>query len=225
MDELANFLCQSLSDGKLSGNERAALADWLAANIRTEQDRGLARHTLFDVARAAGLEPGPLVDWIEQALKAIEPLQKSAAAPVETLSLFSPGDACRLRIAHRFAQARRAADLCVFTITDDRIANAILDAHRRGLHLRLLTDNDKAFDLGSDIDRLAAAGIEVRVDRTPFHMHHKFAIFDGRVLLNGSYNWTRGAAEQNCENLVESNDPALIGPFQAEFERLWASLA
>ena len=26
------------------------------------------------------------------------------------------------------------------------------------------------------------------------HMHHKFAIFDGERLINGSYNWTRGAA-------------------------------
>jgi mitochondrial cardiolipin hydrolase len=137
---------------------------------------------------------------------------------------FSPGDACRLRIAHRFNVAKRTADVCVFTITDDRISKTIHAAHRRGVIVRIITDNDKAFDLGSDIDAFRQAGIEVRIDATPFHMHHKFAIFDGQHLLNGSYNWTRSAAEQNEENLVDTDDPALVQAFQQQFETLWHHL-
>jgi mitochondrial cardiolipin hydrolase len=53
------------------------------------------------------------------------------------------------------------------------------------------------------------------------HMHHKFAIFDGERLLNGSYNWTRGAANTNFENLVDTGDPELIAAFAEEFKRLW----
>lgn len=60
-------------------------------------------------------------------------------------------------------------------------------------------DNDKRFDDGSDIARLAALGIEVRLDDTPFHMHHKFAIFDGTSIANGSFNWTRSASSSNHE--------------------------
>ena len=52
-------------------------------------------------------------------------------------------------------------------------------------------------------------------------MHHKFAIFDGTRLLNGSYNGTRGAADMNYENLVDTDDPNLVAAFSAEFERLW----
>ena len=52
-------------------------------------------------------------------------------------------------------------------------------------------------------------------------MHHKFAIFDGARLINGSYNWTRGAANVNYENLVDTGDPELIAAFSEEFKRLW----
>jgi phosphatidylserine/phosphatidylglycerophosphate/cardiolipin synthase-like enzyme len=134
---------------------------------------------------------------------------------------FSPHDDCPGRIINLFAEARSHADVCVFTITDDRISEAMLAAHARGLRIRIITDNDKAHDLGSDIDRLAAAGIAVRIDRSPFHMHHKFALFDGRLLLQGSFNWTRGAARDNQEDLIVVDEPRLITAFGREFERLW----
>ncbi len=70
----------------------------------------------------------------------------------------------------------------------------------------------------------AEAGITVRVDRSPYHMHHKFAIFDGGTLLTGSYNWTRGASENNLENLVILYQSSLLAAFSATFERLWMKL-
>jgi phosphatidylserine/phosphatidylglycerophosphate/cardiolipin synthase-like enzyme len=149
-------------------------------------------------------------------------------APVGTeppsVALFAPGDACLRQIVHRFASAHNTVDVCVFTITDDRITRAMLTAHRRGVKLRVLTDNDKTFDRGSDIDEIERAGVPVKVDRTPFHMHHKFALFDRARLVNGSYNWTRGAAEQNMENLIDTADPSLVDAFALHFEELWKKL-
>ena len=153
-----------------------------------------------------------------------------AAAPAKparstTRAFFSPGEECLDAIRDAFAGATRTADVCVFTITDDRIRAAMLDARRRGVVIRVISDNDKSMDEGSDIEPLRRAGVEVRVDETEAHMHHKFAVIDGARLLNGSYNWTRSAARYNQENLVVTDDAALVGAFSREFERLWGAFA
>jgi phosphatidylserine/phosphatidylglycerophosphate/cardiolipin synthase-like enzyme len=138
---------------------------------------------------------------------------------------FSPGDECLFAICRHIELTEKTLDACVFTITDDRIATRLLEAHRRGVRVRIITDNDKAHDDGSDVHRLARAGIEVRVDETPFHMHHKFALFDERKVLTGSYNWTRGAARDNQENVVTSDDARLLRPFGREFAKIWEKLS
>jgi phosphatidylserine/phosphatidylglycerophosphate/cardiolipin synthase-like enzyme len=215
----------TLVDRRLSGGERDALRAVLAEMHADDNRRAALRHRVFELARAELItdDAAKVVGWVEDVLKA---LTAADVRPATTHSeaCFSPGDDCVARITRLFTEARSSADVCVFTITDDRLADALLAAHRRGLVIRLITDNDKAHDLGSDIGRIEAAGVPVRIDRTPFHMHHKFALFDGRRLLNGSYNWTRGAARDNQENLVITDDPTLVARFAAAFAALWAEL-
>ncbi len=90
--------------------------------------------------------------------------------------------------------------------------------------MRVITDDDKAADGGSDVRRLAQAGIAVRDDRSAAHMHHKFALVDGAALLTGSYNWTRSAARENEENFVITGDRRFVGAFARQFEKLWEAL-
>ncbi|PNH11155.1 Vegetative incompatibility protein HET-E-1 [Tetrabaena socialis] len=75
---------------------------------------------------------------------------------------------------------------------------------------------------GSDIKKFRQAGIPVRQDSTAAHMHHKFAIIDGQLLMNGSFNWTRQAVTGNNENVTVQADVMLVESFQAQFEKLWA---
>ena len=89
------------------------------------------------------------------------------------------------------------------------------------MRVRVITDDDKAGDLGSDIDRLRDAGIELAVDDSDAHMHHKFGLFDGTRLVTGSFNWTRAASGENNENLLLTTEPTLVRAYAAEFERLW----
>ena len=166
-----------------------------------------------------------MLAWLEDVVKTIREGGPAPARAARAEAHFSPGDDCPRAIRGLLERARRTADVCVFTITDDRLAEAILDAHRRGVAVRIVTDDEKAEDLGSDIGRFEASGIAVRVDRSPYHMHHKFAVLDGATLLTGSYNWTLSAARENEENLVVTDDLRLVSPFAATFERLWAKHA
>jgi len=134
---------------------------------------------------------------------------------------FSPGDACLNAIISSINRAQRSISICVFTISDDRITRAILQAHRRGIKVKILTDNEKLHDKGSDIRELVQAGVPVRIDNTSNHMHHKFALLDNQTVLTGSYNWTRSAAQYNHENLIISDDKTLVQDFGREFDRLW----
>ncbi len=53
----------------------------------------------------------------------------------------------------------KTLDICVFTITNDRIAQAILECYERGLNVRIITDDLKANDVGSDIEKFWKAVI------------------------------------------------------------------
>ena len=136
-------------------------------------------------------------------------------------AFFSPGDDCLNHIIELINNAKTHLDICVFTISDDRISRALLRAKHFGVELKIITDNDKLLDTGSDIKSLSNEGIPVKVDNTPNHMHHKFMIVDREIILTGSYNWTRSAAMYNQENVLSTNDKFLVNKFSEEFNKLW----
>ena len=98
-------------------------------------------------------------------------------------------------ILHELAAAQQTLDVCVFTITCNEIADAVEAAAKKGVAVRIITDDEQAKSQGSDVQKLSKIrGISVRHDgNTHAFMHHKYAIVDGVTLLNGSFNWTRSA--------------------------------
>jgi phosphatidylserine/phosphatidylglycerophosphate/cardiolipin synthase-like enzyme len=55
-------------------------------------------------------------------------------------------------------------------------------------------------------------------------MHYKFAIFDGKLLVTGSYNWTASAERFNQENALFLDEPDIIRRYQARFDQLFNGL-
>jgi phosphatidylserine/phosphatidylglycerophosphate/cardiolipin synthase-like enzyme len=221
--DFRNLLEQTLADQTLNRSEKGVLRAALHTLQPDERQRAVFRSQAFDLARAAvsssPQQAAAILDWLEEVLKSLVVSQQAEPTPAEVW--FSPNDNCVARIRSFLAASKKTADLCVFTITDDRLTEAIIDAHQRGVRVRIITDDEKSLDPGSDISRLTNAGIPLRMDRSQYHMHHKFAVVDGESLLNGSFNWTRGAAENNEENFVISNDPRLVKAFVEAFETLW----
>lgn len=221
------LLRQTLNDYRVSRGEKRVLSRTIEAMGTDARTLAVLRSRVFDIARAElmGPEARGVLDWLEDVNKLLVQRDDNAQDADEGSHVyFSSRDDVPTRIKRLIDGAARQLDICVFTITDDRISDAVHDASRRGVAVRIVTDNDKSEDLGSDVQRLERLGIPVRVDHTEYHMHHKFALFDNRLLLNGSYNWTRSAARKNQENVVVTRDPQLVGTFRREFERLWDEL-
>lgn len=220
--QMREMLEQSLEDRRLSRGEKASLGQHLEEAGADAQQLAHFRGLAFSLAReAVDATNGTLiVEWLEGIIKVLQPSTGEDRVDMAE-AWFSPHPNCPQRIRTLLAQAKKTVEICVFTITDDRLTSAVLDAHGRGVRVRIITDNDKASDLGSDAEQFLQAGVELRVDRSEFHMHHKFAVFDNALLLNGSYNWTRGAAANNEENFIVTSNRRLVAVFSKVFEDLW----
>lgn len=222
---LEEVIRETLADFRLTRGEKRVISKLVSRIPDDEHQLAVARSFAFQLAKAElnDTKVIEVVDWLEDVLKALQPKHDSENSE-RSEALFSPEDPCVQRISQLFARARKSVDVCVFTITDNRIRDAIADCHRRNVSIRIISDNDKSTDLGSDIDQLERLGVPVRVDRTEFHMHHKYAIFDRNRLLTGSYNWTRSAALNNEENFIVTSDHGLVRQFRDSFEKLWRKL-
>jgi cardiolipin hydrolase len=220
--EIDAILSATLEDKTLTRTERQALQAVLDDRKASDAVLALFRSRAFELARDSVTDPRAraVISWLEDTVKTLLPVREETRVEVH----FSPGEEPLRAIVRLIGEARGSADVCVFTLTDDRITRVLLEAHARGVRLRVVSDGDKAFDPGSDVQRLREAGVPVRVDRTEAHMHHKFAVFDRHRLLTGSYNWTRAAADANSENIVVSDDPRLVRPFCRAFDELWEAL-
>ena len=222
---LLQALVETAEDRHLSRSERRGLRAVVEAEPLEDEDRWALQRALVEHVAGAMTRPEDraLVHWLGDALALLAP-QAERRFPASR-AWFGPEDPMVETVQGIIGASRRTLDVAVFTITDDRLAEAVHDAARRGVRVRIITDDDKAHDRGSDVFDLRAAGIPVAPDRSPFHFHHKFCLVDERVLLTGSYNWTRGADRDNRENFLVTQEPALVSRYQAAFEQLWLQLA
>lgn len=223
MEEYSKMVFQKVLAGKQLTN---SLRDELNELIRhcSGNPRRLTelRRQLFKMAadKMADNAPDLILSRVEKISEIIDQ-QLIECYPTLAEAHFNPGEKCLLEILRLLNNVKNSIDICVFTITDDRITGAILQAHKRGKVIRIITDDEKMHAPGSDIIEIANASIPVAIDHAHEHMHHKFAVFDRRILLTGSFNWTRSASLGNHENLLVTDDPRLVKPFNKEFERLW----
>jgi mitochondrial cardiolipin hydrolase len=221
MDDLILHLRESIADELFSTPEKKTLKS-MVADLRPNQDQlNFLRSKVFDLANEKVTEKNYrfIIQWIRNATNAMV-----LPSPEKSDAFFSPGESCREVILQQINLAINRIDICVFTISDDRITEAITGAHQKGVTVRIITDNDKSLDLGSDIQQMSRGGIAIKMDGTPNHMHHKFMVVDSRSLLTGSYNWTRSAARFNHENVLVTRESGAVRAFQDEFERLWKEM-
>jgi phosphatidylserine/phosphatidylglycerophosphate/cardiolipin synthase-like enzyme len=140
--------------------------------------------------------------------------------PIETY--FSPDDGTAAQIIAAIQNAEENIYFLAFSFTSDPIAEALLERAAAGVEVAgVFEESQYQSNTGGEFDRLAAAGLDVRLDGNVQNMHHKVFIIDGETVITGSYNFSRSAEERNDENTLIIHSPTVAAQFQAEFERVF----
>lgn len=145
----------------------------------------------------------------------------SISTLAKTEIYFSLYDNPQKEIIKNINQAEAFINIAMYIFTDREIALPLVKAHERGVKVRLYLDKDQVDYQYSQSRFLVQKGLKTRISSNNYIMHNKFAIFDNRILLTGSYNWTFSANNRNDENLMVIDDPEIIEIFQNQFVKLW----
>lgn len=138
-------------------------------------------------------------------------------------AIFFPSHESVQRLIWYMDSSKTDMVICVFTITNNELRDAVLRAHSRGVKVRVISDDECMKQEGSDVQYFSNAGLEVMIDTDPAaHMHNKFLVIDHSVLITGSFNWTVSAVNANQENLVIINDLDLASSYYVHFDKLWS---
>lgn len=121
-------------------------------------------------------------------------------------------------------------ELAIHGLALREVAAALKRAKDRGVRVRIVMNQSHVFPEKErdrrlpEVQMLLDEGFEMRMLRGgDLHgvMHNKFAVFDGRVLETGSYNWTAAADRQHFENALFLDDAARIADYSAYWRWLW----
>ena len=135
---------------------------------------------------------------------------------------FSPDDGVLSHLLALVNAAQHSVDFMAYSFTSDELAQALLERAAAGVQVRGVFEADQySSNIGTEFDRLWAAGLAVTLDGNPDHMHHKVLIIDGQIVVTGSYNFSANAEERNDENVLVIYSTAVAAQFLAEFERVY----
>ncbi len=139
---------------------------------------------------------------------------------------FSPDGQCSTVLIEEIDRAQETIHAAVYTFTNTSVAEALAEAHLRGVEVQIALDpwDGTGGNVNEDVrSYLEGQGAQARMCPAPAGiMHHKFAVFDGSVVLTGSYNWTHSADTINDENLVRLVRSEIAVQYEDEFDRIWA---
>ncbi len=148
---------------------------------------------------------------------------------------FSPDDDLQQKLIDYIKYEQQGIKLAIFSFTDKDIADALINAHKRGVKIEVVADAGLLADRFGKIACLQESGIDIylydpsqarRDVKTLSHiMHNKFVLFqknrgDRALIWTGSYNFTKSARLSNRENVVVLDNSDIIAKFNRQFERL-----
>jgi phosphatidylserine/phosphatidylglycerophosphate/cardiolipin synthase-like enzyme len=137
---------------------------------------------------------------------------------------FSPQGGAAAAIVKALDSARSSVDIQAYYFTSSTIAKAVVEAHKRGVKVRVVIDHNVLDQQRYSVATyLTNSGVPVWIDGEHAIAHSKVVLIDGGIVITGSFNFTRAADEENVENLlVIENKPKLYKAFAENFDLHWS---
>jgi len=215
---LEPLIREFIHDEAIISNFRSAFAKPISSKKKLQLIDQIVRTT------GRNIDPVEYYAYKEWLQMLIDKIIKFEVLEPENNAYFSHHDNIREVVISSLHSAKNDLKICMYTISDNPIADSILQCFSRGVNVRIITDDGKILDKGSDIISLDERGIDIRIDSDKSLMHHKFVIVDNVKILTGSYNWTRTGSDINNENILVTTNKKIAKAYKKEFKRLWKEM-
>lgn len=115
--------------------------------------------------------------------------------------------------------ARLSVDVAAYSLTLNSVRNALLNAHDRGVTVRMVMESTNMDS--SDVERLLEAGIPIIGDEQDGLMHDKFLVIDKSEVWLGTMNFTDSGAYDDNNTIMRILSTRMAENYTKEFEEMF----
>jgi phosphatidylserine/phosphatidylglycerophosphate/cardiolipin synthase-like enzyme len=130
---------------------------------------------------------------------------------------FCPEDNCKEHVIENLNSAEKSIYFMTFSFTDEEVADAILFKDNN-IEIKGVFEKMQAGSKYSQYKRLKEFGLDVKLDKNKYNMHHKVFIIDNETVITGSYNPSGSGNYRNDENIIIIHDKDIAKKYLEEFE-------
>jgi hypothetical protein len=135
--------------------------------------------------------------------------------------IITNGTEIKQRIIAELNNASKCIYIAMSYFTDRDIASSIIEAKKRNVVVDIILSSN----IQNETVKLMLLGANINVHSFETGdprgiMHHKFCLLDNNITINGSYNFSYNASNNNVENIHVTNSYEVYSQLYTEFERL-----
>ena len=123
---------------------------------------------------------------------------------------------CTQLVVDAIHQAEETIHIAMFSFTSEPIAQALRQAAKRGVQVQIILHHPIVGKRQTQIHNLP--GSTIYLDKRPATHHNKYMVIDGKIVLTGSFNWSKNAEKSNRENLVKIYNQELAQKYLRNWE-------
>jgi phosphatidylserine/phosphatidylglycerophosphate/cardiolipin synthase-like enzyme len=126
----------------------------------------------------------------------------------QTLFLPQQSEEAKDKIIELIRSSKVNIKISMYNFSYKKFAKELVIASKNGINVQLILDNKKIEEDNDIYKYFKKNGIKIILPKKK--VHTKIAIFDNKVALIGSLNWTKESFEDNYEILLISYDKKVI---------------